>query len=171
MFEGGWADTSEAEADPNVLLPADRFIELRERRFFAELHGVAYSFPGSNPNTPLWHQAGKRLGEAMRQEQVDLVLFFPSGLECNQAVCLLAGEVERLGISTLVVVTVKEVALEIRPPRAVFLNFPFGTIFGRAHSIPLQRAICEDLLRAIKSMDHPGRLLELPYRWSPEHPG
>ena len=72
----------------------------------------------------------------------------------------------REGFSTVCAVTVKEVAQQIRVPRSVFINFPFGRTLGPAHDTPLQESIVADMARALKTLDRPGKMINLPYRWS-----
>lgn len=45
---------------------------------------------------------------------------------CNQTVCLVAAELERQGISTVVIQLLRHVAEKIRPPRALFVPFKHG---------------------------------------------
>jgi hypothetical protein len=42
---------------------------------------------------------------------------------CNQAVGLVAAELERRGIATVVIQLLREVAENVRPPRALFVPF------------------------------------------------
>ena len=54
----------------------------------------------------------------------------------------------------------------VRPPRAVYLDFPLGHTAGKAHDAALQRRILRDTLKALVGIDTPGTFLRLPYRWS-----
>jgi len=45
---------------------------------------------------------------------------------CNQAVCLVAAEMERLGIATVVIQLLRKVAERVRPPRALVVPFRHG---------------------------------------------
>jgi hypothetical protein len=50
-------------------------------------------------------------------------------------------------------------------PRAIALRFPAGNQVGEAGKPQQQRAILTAALEAIRAIDTPGTLLELPYRW------
>ncbi|HEX6095745.1 MAG TPA: hypothetical protein VF432_05415 [Thermoanaerobaculia bacterium] len=63
---------------------------------------------------------------------------------CNQAVCLIAAEIEKRGIPTTCVMLLREVAEKVRPPRALCVPFPFGYPLGKPHDAELQR----DVIRA-----------------------
>jgi hypothetical protein len=48
---------------------------------------------------------------------------------CNQAVSLIAAEIERRGIPTVCVILLREIAERVRPPRALSVPFPLGYPF------------------------------------------
>lgn len=54
----------------------------------------------------------------------------------------------------------------VNPPRAVFLDFPLGHTAGKAHDKALQRKVMIDTLSALDSIQRPGMIRELPYRWA-----
>lgn len=54
----------------------------------------------------------------------------------------------------------------VRPPRAVFLDFPLGHTAGKPHDAALQRRILRDTLDALVAIDAPGTIRRLPYRWA-----
>lgn len=62
---------------------------------------------------------------------------------CNQAVGLVAAELERRGISTVALQLLREVAERVRPPRALFLPFPHGYPLDRPHDAARQHAVLE----------------------------
>ncbi len=69
---------------------------------------------------------------------------------CNQTVCLIAAELERHGISTVAVQLLREVALRLRPPRALFVPFRHGHPLGEAGRPEGQRAVLEAALRMLE---------------------
>lgn len=60
---------------------------------------------------------------------------------CNQAVGLVAAELERQGIATVSIQLLREVAERVRPPRALFVPFPHGYPLGRPDDAGLQHAV------------------------------
>ena len=66
---------------------------------------------------------------------------------CNQAVCLVAAEFERQGITTVVIQLLREVAEKVRPPRALFVPFPPGYPLGTPNAPEVQRSVIEAALR------------------------
>ena len=62
----------------------------------------------------------------------------------------------------------RDVTKCIKPPRAVYLGFPFGFTFGEPFARDQQLTIVEDALEALERIEKPGTLIELPYRWKRE---
>ncbi len=69
---------------------------------------------------------------------------------CNQTVCLIAAELERHGISTVAIQLLREVALRVRPPRALFVPFRHGHPLGEPGQPEGQRAVLEAALRMLE---------------------
>ena len=72
---------------------------------------------------------------------------------CNQAVCLLAAEIERRGIATVCLILLREVAEHVRPPRALSLPFPHGYPLGAPNDARQQREV---MLRALEMLSREG---------------
>ncbi len=60
---------------------------------------------------------------------------------CNQAVGLIAAELERRGIATVCIEILREVAERVRPPRSLCVPFPHGYPLGKPHDPELQRDV------------------------------
>lgn len=165
-WDFGEIERAHANADRNVLLPIDRLVELRERRAFGELYDRVVSFHGAPADLDALRGEALKAGRGLRDAGVHAALIVPATLPCNQTACLIAREIERAGVSTLTVVSVREVAEQVHAPRAAFLNFPFGATLGPPHATPLQRSILEDLLKVLRTADRPGTVAAPPYRWS-----
>jgi hypothetical protein len=69
---------------------------------------------------------------------------------CNQAVCLIAAELERHGIATAAIVLLREVAEKVRPPRALFVPFKHGYPLGAPRDKEKQHAVIESALRLLE---------------------
>jgi D-proline reductase (dithiol) PrdB len=63
---------------------------------------------------------------------------------------------------------VRRLSEKIRPPRTVFLRWPFGHPLGEPFNIPQQRTVLIRALKAIYSISTPGSIIDLPYRWKKE---
>ena len=69
---------------------------------------------------------------------------------CSQAVCLMAAELERRGISTVAIVLLREVARKVRPPRALFVPFQHGYPLDTPSDPARQLAVLEAALRLLE---------------------
>lgn len=164
-FDDASYPTHEVKKDINVLLPLEPIISLTERRVVGELFEKVTSFYGACQDLGALRDAAQRVADSLRAADVDVAMIFTAGLLCNQTAGIVARELEKKGISTIALVTVKEVAREIRIPRSVFINFPFGMVLGRAFAKALQQSIVNDIVHALKVLDKPAKLYELPYKW------
>lgn len=69
---------------------------------------------------------------------------------CNQAVGLFAAELEGRGISTVAIQLLREVAVKVRPPRALVVPFPHGYPLDSPGKPERQRAVIEAALRMLE---------------------
>jgi hypothetical protein len=70
---------------------------------------------------------------------------------CNQAVCLVAAELERRGITTVVIQLLREVAERVRPPRALYVPFRHGYPLALANDPAAQHAVLDAALRLLEA--------------------
>jgi len=75
--------------------------------------------------------------------------------------------VEEAGIPTLCMTSALDITRSVKPPRAVFLNFPLGHQTGPPNQPELQRLIVADAMRAFRAITSPATIVELPYVWDP----
>ena len=86
---------------------------------------------------------------------------------CNQAVSLVAAELERQGIATVAIQLLREVAERVRPPRALCVPFRHGYPLDAPSDPARQHAVIEAALRLLEISElRPPVLvdLELPSR-------
>jgi len=79
--------------------------------------------------------------------------------------------VEQAGIPTLSMTSALDITQAVKPPRAVFLNFPLGHQTGKPHQPDLQLRIVRDALALFPTIGRPGTIVELPYVWDPDDRG
>jgi D-proline reductase (dithiol) PrdB len=78
---------------------------------------------------------------------------------------LIQRAIEADGIPTVGISILKEVTEKVRPPRTLFLGYPFGHPLGEAFNARQQRTILLDALGALESIAEPGTIVEPGYRW------
>lgn len=77
---------------------------------------------------------------------------------------LIARAIEAEGIRTASITHLPKLTKKVRAPRSLYLRFPLGRSFGRAHDITTQRKILLDLLDYANEEEQE-TIKELPYRW------
>ena len=73
--------------------------------------------------------------------------------------------IEEAGIPTLCMTSALDITQSVKPPRAVFVNFPLGHQTGRPNDPAIQRNIVRDAMRAFETISTPGEIVQLPYVW------
>lgn len=79
---------------------------------------------------------------------------------CNQAVGLIAAELERRGISTVCIELLREVAERVRPPRSLVVPFPHGFPLGRPNDPALQRHVMVAALELLEREAQPPLIVD-----------
>ena len=72
---------------------------------------------------------------------------------CNQAVSLVAAELERQGIATVAIQLLRDVAKRVRPPRALFVPFRHGYPLDVPLNPARQHAVIEAALRLLENSE------------------
>lgn len=76
---------------------------------------------------------------------------------CNQTVSLIAAEIERRGMATVCLMLLREVAEQVRPPRALVVPFEHGYPLGKPHDAALQQSV---IRAALALVDRDAPLIE-----------
>lgn len=53
----------------------------------------------------------------------------------------------------------------VRPPRTVFLKWPFGHPLGEPFNINQQRTVLKEIFKALKESTIPGSIIDLNFKW------
>lgn len=69
---------------------------------------------------------------------------------CNQTVGLVAAELERQGVTTVALQLLREVAVKVRPPRALYVPFPHGYPLGAPDDADQQHAVLDAALALLE---------------------
>jgi D-proline reductase (dithiol) PrdB len=124
-------DRSLRMRDVNVVFPIDRLRELTADQAIGALSGKFYSLVGAQDDSEQTAQTiGAQIGPLLRQQGVQFVLITPTCPFCTHTASALARVLEAQGLSTVILALVREFVVKVRPPRAVFVPFPFGAPCG-----------------------------------------
>jgi D-proline reductase (dithiol) PrdB len=78
---------------------------------------------------------------------------------------LLQREIEASGIPTIGISIVRDYSEKVKPPRTVFLKWPFGHPLGEPGNKLQQRAVILEAFKALYSLEEAGTIVDLPFRW------
>lgn len=159
-------DPSAAIQDINSLVPLDRLREFTDEGRMAGITETFYSFFGLCSDTVLLRKNVRTVAARIKEQGSDVVLVLTANLVCNQTAGLIARELEREGLSTVVLATVREVIEQIHVPRTLFVNFPFGRPFGRPAAPAIQRAVLMEILKTLHDATRPGKVRDCPIAWN-----
>ncbi len=81
---------------------------------------------------------------------------------------LIQREIERVGIATIGISIAREYSEKVRPPRTLFLHWPFGHPLGEPNKRSQHRAILFEAFRALYQIEQAGTIVDLPFRWRRE---
>jgi D-proline reductase (dithiol) PrdB len=73
--------------------------------------------------------------------------------------------IEARGIPTIGITLSKEITRKVKPPRALYLRYPFGHPMGEAFNAAQQRAILLAALDGLERITVPGTILEPGWAW------
>lgn len=72
---------------------------------------------------------------------------------------------EEAGMATVCVIMRREVAQNVKPPRALFVKFPFGAPLGPAGDAETQRGVIGEALSVLTGATEVGTIVDSPRMW------
>jgi hypothetical protein len=77
---------------------------------------------------------------------------------CHQSVGLIQSVIEKSGIPTVSVTLLREITARVRPPRALFVDFPLGYPLGAPNDAVLQLKIIRAALSMLQETVPPANI-------------
>jgi D-proline reductase (dithiol) PrdB len=78
---------------------------------------------------------------------------------------LIQRAIEHAGIPTIGISIVREYTVKVKPPRTIYLRWPFGHPLGEPFNPAQQRAVLAEAFKALYSIEKPGEILDIPFKW------
>jgi hypothetical protein len=78
---------------------------------------------------------------------------------------LIARALEEAGISTVCIMMRREVAQNVKPPRSLFIRFPFGAPCGPAGDAVTQLGVITEALSVLVDASEPGTIIDSARAW------
>jgi len=76
--------------------------------------------------------------------------------------------IEASGIATISISVNRAYTEKVRPPRAIFLRWPFGHPLGEPHRRNQQSAVLSKAFEALYKIESPGKIIDVGWRWRRE---
>lgn len=150
-------DTTAARADRNAQIPVDRLLEYEANRVIGKLNNVWWSLSSWIPNAALAaNELGPKIAERLINYEAQAALLIPASRLCHQTLSIVAREIERRGIPTMLISVDRSITDEVRPPRTAYYNGEFGCVAGKPNWKEYQLRVLDESLRWIETFDQPG---------------
>lgn len=149
-------DDSAVREDRNAQIPIDRLLEYEDNRVIGRLNHVWWSLSSYIPDAAaVAEQLAPKLAERLKRYEVQAALLIPASRLCHQTLGIVAREVEKHGIPTMIVSVDRSVSDKVRPPRVAYYNGEFGSVAGKPGWKQFQLRVLDEALRWIESFDQP----------------
>ncbi|MBC5766033.1 glycine reductase [Ramlibacter albus] len=101
-----------------------------------------------------------------QEDGADAAVLVPNCPVCHQTVSLIARELERAGIATVIVGAAKDIVEHVGVPRFLFSDFPLGNACGKPFDRESQAQTLDLALRLLQEATPPRTTWQSPQRWS-----
>ncbi|MDY7019680.1 MAG: hypothetical protein SU899_06380, partial [Chloroflexota bacterium] len=115
--------------------------------------------------TALMEEVVPQIFTKIKEAAADVLFLTPACVLDHQTTGLFARVIEQMGIPTIYVGVARDIMLQVKTPRAVFLNFPFGHNLGKVFNRELQMNIIKDSFKVLETAKESGTVVDLPYDW------
>jgi D-proline reductase (dithiol) PrdB len=150
-------DTAAVRQDRNVLIPVERLSEFQANAVIGRLNQVWWSLSSYIPNAALVaSDLAPRLADRLVNYETQAALLVPATRLCHQVLGLVAREIERRGIPTMVISVDRPIIERVRPPRAAYYNGAIGSVVGKPDWKEYQMRVLDESIRWIETFDQPG---------------
>jgi len=149
-------DPKAVKEDRNVLIPVDRLLEYEANGVIGNLNQVWWSLSSWIPNAALVaEELAPKIVERLKSYDVQAALLVPASRLCYQTLGILAREIERQGIPTMILSTNRTATDQIRPPRTAYYDGEIGSTVGKPNWKQYQLRVLDESLRWIETLDQP----------------
>lgn len=84
---------------------------------------------------------------------------------CHVSLGHIQTAIEAAGITTVSVTVRPDITRAVRVPRAAYVRFPLGNLFGEPGQPEVQRRILKEVLSIVETAEQAETVVEFPYRW------
>ncbi len=149
-------DDKAVKEDRNVLIPVERLREYEANGVIGSLNQVWWSLSSWIPNAALVaRELAPQLAERLKGYDVQAALLVPSSSLSHQTLGIVARELERSGIPTMLISVDRAATDRVRPPRTAYYTGEIGSTVGKPNWKQYQLRVLDEALRWIETFDQP----------------
>jgi len=150
-------DPTAVKQDRNAQIPIERLVEYEANNVIGRLNHVWWSVSSYIPNAALVaRELAPQLADRVINYEAQAALLIPASRLCHQNLGIIAREIERRGIPTMLISVDRSVTDVVRPPRTAYYAGEFGAVAGKPNQSQYQLRILDEALRWIETFDQPG---------------
>lgn len=150
-------DATAIREDMNAQIPVNRLLEYEENNVIGQLNNVWWSVCGHIPNARLAaEELAPKITERVARYEAQAALLIPASRLCHQTLGIVARQLEKNGIPTIMISVDRALTDRVRPPRTAYYAGEFGMVAGKPNWKQFQTRILDESLRWIESFDQPG---------------
>ncbi|MEN8008365.1 MAG: hypothetical protein ABFS42_15255 [Candidatus Krumholzibacteriota bacterium] len=161
-----YVDEKYIRKDPEVTLPMaslDRLVTAGRAcgaaaRHYSFCEGILQPLPGVATSAA-------RMAELMNQDEVGAVVLLPTCSLCVQTISLVAVELEKRSLPTVVISLLPELTEHVGAPRPLHVRFPFGAPCGDPGNRSLHDAVLGTALAWLAEAPGPGAARHCRLKW------
>ncbi len=156
LYSAKGYDAEAVKSDRNSLIPIERLLEYAENGVIGKLNNVWWSLSSHIPNAALVaNELAPRIAERLASYEVQAALLVPASRLCHQTLGIVAREIERQGIPTMLISVDRAITDKIRPPRTAYYTGNIGETVGKPNWKEYQLRVLDESLRWIETLDQP----------------
>lgn len=149
-------DAKAVKEDRNSLIPIERLQEYEANGVIGRLNNVWWSLSSYIPNAALVAgELAPRIAERLAHYEVQAALLVPASRLCHQTLGIVAREIERKGIPTILISVDRPITDKVRPPRTAYYDGELGATVGKPNWKEYQLRVLDESLRWIETLDQP----------------
>ena len=149
-------DSEAVKADRNSLIPVDRLVEYEANGVIGKLNNVWWSLSSYIPNAALVaNELAPKIAERLASYDVQAAILVPASRLCHQTLGIVAREIERQGIPTILISVDRPITDKVRPPRTAYYDGKLGATIGEPNWKQYQLRVLDESLRWIETLDQP----------------
>lgn len=156
LYSAKGYDAEAVKTDRNSLIPVERLLEYEANGVIGKLNNVWWSLSSYIPNAALVaNEIAPRIAERLANYEVQAALLVPASRLCHQTLGIVAREIERQGIPTILISVARPITDKVRPPRTAYYDGELGATVGKPNWKQYQLRVLDESLRWIETLDQP----------------